>query len=129
MSIYNLTIIRIWEVIAIDTIDRILQLAKEKGIKQSHINTAINGYRGKMTDWKNRKSSPNPIELAMVAQLLDTTEAYLRGETEDASSHTLNQTKPMDPRIKKILQQLEDMSVEELSFIENLIETMKAKRK
>ncbi len=31
------------------TIQELLQVAKEKGVKSSHLNSLINGYRGKIT--------------------------------------------------------------------------------
>ena len=66
-----------------DTMTRMCALMKQRGIKQAFINEAIGGYRGKMTDWKHHKSSPNAAELARIADILDTTVAYLRCETDD----------------------------------------------
>jgi hypothetical protein len=59
-------------------IDRILALAKEKGIKQSHLNELICGYRGKFTDLKNGKSSLTEGEYAIIADELGTSTEFLK---------------------------------------------------
>jgi len=64
-------------------VERILALAKQKGLKQAFLEEKIGAYRGKITEWKNKKSSPTDVELKIVAELLGTTEAYLRGKTDD----------------------------------------------
>lgn len=66
-----------------ETVERILALAARKGVKQAHLTRAIGGYRGKLTEWKNKKSSPSSEELLIIAAELGTTAAYLRGETDD----------------------------------------------
>lgn len=75
------------------TVERILELAKQKGYKQSYIETAIGGYRGKLTEWKNKKSSPNARELEKIAELLGTTVAYLEGKSDDIAP---KETSPTD---------------------------------
>ena len=37
--------------------EEILTLVDEKGIKLSHLNSLIGGYRGKLTDWKKGKTT------------------------------------------------------------------------
>ena len=63
------------------TIDRILELASERGIKQKFINELVNGYRGKVTEWKNGKSTPSDEELIIIAEFFQVSVAYLKGET------------------------------------------------
>jgi transcriptional regulator with XRE-family HTH domain len=64
-------------------VERILALAKQKGLKQAFLEEKIGAYRGKITEWKNKKSSPTEAELQIIAELLGTTEAYLSGLTND----------------------------------------------
>ena len=64
-------------------IDRILTLAKEKGIKQSHLNELICGYRGKFTDLKKGKSSLTEGEYAIIADELGTSVEFLKCGSED----------------------------------------------
>lgn len=56
------------------TKDEILALAKEKGIKLAHLNSLIDGYRGKLTDWKNGKTSLTESELQIISGYLLGTE-------------------------------------------------------
>ena len=50
--------------------EEILSLAKEKGIKLSYLNDLINGYRGKLTDWKNNKTSLTEDEVSVITNYL-----------------------------------------------------------
>lgn len=50
--------------------EEILALAKEKGVKISRLNELIGGYRGKLTDWKNGKTTLNETELQIITDYL-----------------------------------------------------------
>lgn len=63
--------------------ERILSLAKERGVKQQYISELIGGYRGKTTDWKQGKSSPSERDLEIIAKNFNVSVAYLRGDTHD----------------------------------------------
>jgi len=52
------------------TKEEILSLVKEKGIKLSFLNDLIHGYRGKMTDWKNGKTTLSDTELKTITNYL-----------------------------------------------------------
>ncbi len=52
------------------TKEEILSIAKEKGIKISFLNSLISGYRGKMTDWKNGKTTLTTSELTILTEYL-----------------------------------------------------------
>lgn len=67
------------------TVERILLVSKQKGVKQTNLENAIGGYRGKVTEWKKGKSSPSIDEIKLLASFLDTSVAYLSGETDDPS--------------------------------------------
>lgn len=71
-------------------LERMLFLLKKQGKKQSYIEEKLGSYRGKVTEWKNGKSSPTNEEIKVIAELLDTTEAYLLGETDDPSPRKLS---------------------------------------
>lgn len=77
----------------------ILKLAKEKGIKLSYLNDLIGGYRGKLTDWKNGKTTLTENEIQVITD-------YLLGN------------KPID-------KQLEDIDFALLSETEELTESQK----
>lgn len=50
--------------------EEILTLAKEKGVKISRLNELIGGYRGKLTDWKNGKTTLTDTELQIITEYL-----------------------------------------------------------
>jgi len=52
------------------TIQDLLQIAKEKGVKSSYLNTLINGYRGKITDAKNGKTTLTENEIRIISDYL-----------------------------------------------------------
>lgn len=62
--------------------DRFEALRAAKGISKSHIATAIGRTPTTIQDWKNGKAEPSKAQLAIVAELLNTTPEYLAGESD-----------------------------------------------
>ena len=50
--------------------DEILSIAKQNGIKISYLNKLIGGYRGKLTDWKNGKTTLTESELEILTNYI-----------------------------------------------------------
>jgi hypothetical protein len=67
-------------------IDRINGLRKEKGVKLSFLNSAIGGYKGKLTDVKNEKTTLTKIEIDIIAKALGTSSDYLLTGSEAKKS-------------------------------------------
>ena len=71
------------EVFVLSTIDNILYLAKQKGIKQVYICNQL----GLDTTWlrtvKKQNINISPERLAQIADILGTTVEYLNGETDN----------------------------------------------
>lgn len=65
-----------------NTVHRILALAKERGVKQSHLEEVIGGYRGKTTEWKNGKSTPTVDEINALAAFFSVSAEYLTGTSD-----------------------------------------------
>lgn len=65
--------------------NRFEQLRSAKGITKKFIAQALGRSSTICQDWKQQKSQPNPEQLHRVAEILDTTPAYLSGETDDPS--------------------------------------------
>lgn len=63
--------------------DRFEQLRRERGITKKFIASSLGRSPTLCQDWKQRKSQPSPEQLSRVADILGTTAAYLRGETDD----------------------------------------------
>lgn len=104
------------------TVERILLLAKERGVKQSFINNLIGGYRGKFTDWKSGKSSPTKEEIQIIAQYFGVSESYLNGKSENKNLQNQICT-------NEFLQEIADLTEAELEDVKEYIKFLKSKRK
>lgn len=65
-----------------DTITRIRSLAKEKGITNAFICSSLGLNRGYLVDCAAGKAKLTDDRIERIAGLLNTTAAYLRGETD-----------------------------------------------
>lgn len=63
--------------------EEILSLAKKKGIKISFLNDLIGGYRGKLTDWKNGKTTLTDSEKNIISN-------YVLGNTSNSENNIEN---------------------------------------
>ena len=68
-----------------DSVQRIINLLAERGIKQSFVEGMLGAYRGKITEWKKGKSTPTNKELRIIADFFDVSTDYLLGNTEQTS--------------------------------------------
>jgi transcriptional regulator with XRE-family HTH domain len=68
---------------AANAVDKVLRLAKEKGVKQSFLADLIGGYSSKLTEWKNGKSTPTEEEIRTLADFFGVSLSYFLGEVED----------------------------------------------
>lgn len=64
------------------TIDRVLHLAKEKGISQAFICGKLGLRRTYLSEVRIGKDSLSDDRIAVIADLLNTTPEYLKGETD-----------------------------------------------
>ena len=65
--------------------ERFEALRKSRGITKRFIAQSLDRSPTLCQDWKLQKSQPNDEQLAVVADILGTTPAYLRGETDEVS--------------------------------------------
>ena len=63
-------------------IDSVLHLAKEKGISQAFICNKLGLSRNYLAEVKKGKTSLTDDRLAVIADILNTTPEYLKGETD-----------------------------------------------
>lgn len=68
--------------------DRFDKLRSARGITKKFIAQSLGRSSALCQDWKQQKSQPSAEQLSKLAELLDTTPAYLCGETDDPSPHT-----------------------------------------
>lgn len=64
------------------TIDRLLMLAKEKGISQAFICSKLGLSRTYLSDVRSGKARLSEERISAIADLLNTTPEYLKGETD-----------------------------------------------
>ena len=66
-----------------DIVNNIIQLSKEKGVKQSFLEKLIGGHRGKITDWKSGRSTPTEEEVKIIAEYFNVSVDELLGKTDN----------------------------------------------
>ena len=71
-------------------VNNILDLAKERGIKQSFLEELIGGYRGKITEWKKGKSTATDEEVKKIAKYFNVSTDYLLGLTSEKQNNLIN---------------------------------------
>ena len=71
------------EVTTLFQYERFEQLRLSRGVTKTFIAQSLGRSATLCQDWKQQKSQPNDEQLRKVAQILGTTPAYLRGETDD----------------------------------------------
>ena len=96
-------------------IPNLFHLLNEKGINQAELSKKIEVSKGNITDWKKGKSCPSAGVLKLIADTLNTTTEYLKGEDNtaekinDHENHYSEKEKRIisayrnNPRIKKII--------------------------
>lgn len=83
------------------TVDRITNLAKEKGITQAFISSKIGVHRNWLSCVRRDNVKISDERIAIIADILGTTTAYLKGETDDPSPD--NKKSPSE--VDELLQQ------------------------
>lgn len=71
------------EVFNLSTINRIIELAKARGLKQTYLCSQLGLERSWLQNVKRHNSIISDERLVQLSDILDTTVAYLKGETDD----------------------------------------------
>ena len=113
-------------------VSRIDSLAKSKGTSIAEIERSVGFGNGKIGKWKKAPKSPPFKSLLVVASHLETTVAYLTGETDDPSAGIKKDPIPKDeavsPAAQEILDFLDSASGEELADVIKYIRYLKSQR-
>lgn len=113
-------------------VGRIDSLAKSKGTSIAEIERSVGFGNGKIGKWKKAPKSPPFESLLVVANYLETTIAYLTGETDDPSAGIKKDPIPKDeavsPAAQEILDFLDSASGEELADVIKYIRYLKSQR-
>lgn len=113
-------------------VSRIDSLAKSKGTSIAEIERSVGFGNGKIGKWKKAPKSPPFESLLVVANYLETTIAYLTGETDSPSAGIKKDPIPKDeavsPAAQEILDFLDSASGEELADVIKYIRYLKSQR-
>ena len=113
-------------------VSRIDSLAKSKGTSIAEIERSVGFGNGKIGKWKKAPKSPPFESLLVVANHLETTIAYLTGETDDPSAGIKKDPIPKDgvvsPAAQDIFDFLDSASGEELADVIKYIRYLKSQR-
>ena len=90
-------------------VSRIDSLAKSKGTSIAEIERSVGFGNGKIGKWKKAPKSPPFESLLVVANYLETTIAYLTGETDDPSAGIQKDPIPKDGAVSEPKQKLRDL--------------------
>ena len=111
-------------------VDRITNLAKEKGITQAFISGKLGVHRNWLSCVKRDNLKISDERLAIIAGVLGTTVAYLKGETDDPTPENKKSPSQIDellndPDFKLILDAYREMSPEQKKQARALLLTVK----
>lgn len=104
---------------------RLKELCKSRGTSVSAIESRIGMGNGTMGKWWKNGRVPNYANLSAVANALETTVAYLTGETDDPSAGIKKDPIPKDggvsPAKRKLLDVIDDLTDEQCSKLLGII--------
>lgn len=102
-------------------IDKIKTLAREKGVKIKYICSQLGLAETYLSNVKNGKDRMTQERLEQIAEILETTVAYLTDETDDPSPKEKEPVEALDEVEREVISILRGMSIEQkLDLIEYL---------
>lgn len=110
-------------------IDRIKHRAKAYGMTMAYLNDSLGKYRGFLSCVRNGTDRIDEDELAIIADKIHTTTAYLTGQTDDpeppAEGETLEQ---LSPAKAELIQRVQSMSDDEVRRVAEIVDFVLSKR-
>lgn len=104
-------------------LDRIKELAKEKGISLSFICSKLGLRRGYLKDVGLGKSTISENRLEIIADILDTTTDYLHGKTDKKEKPDVNVE--LSEKEKRIISIIRTLSPEDVNRLEAIAEDLR----
>ena len=104
-------------------IDKIYELAKEKGIKTSFICSQIGKNESYLRQIKAGKSNIPENILIQIADILDTTTDYLQGKTDKKEKPDVNVE--LSEKEKRILSIIRTLSPEDVNRLEAIADSLR----
>lgn len=116
-------------------IPRLFKLMEEKGIKASQLTRDLNISSGNISGWKTGVGLPSNAVLHALAQYLNTTVEYLKGETDVKQNSEPKNEQKKDPaqmsreeKLSYIMHKYFQMSDEERKSLEQFADYLLEKR-
>ena len=105
-----------------DIVKNILKIAKERGYTNKQLCELLNKNSSYITDWKSGKSKPKADEILLLAQKFGVSVDHLLGNDIEISN------KSEDELDKLFLDEISDLTNDELQEVKRFIEFLKSKR-
>ena len=113
-------------------LDKILYRIKSNGWSISEFERRLGVSTGTVNGWRIRNAVPEK-HFNSIVRILDTTEAYLRGETDDPRPDERRPVSqdghPINPEVAKLIEISQDLNEEEAETIRKIVEAMLRGRK
>ena len=109
--------------------DRLRCLLKENGLKMSYFNNLLGKNRSYLSNVLSGSDSIDDLSVELIAEKLNTTPEYLKGETDKKEKPVANTDDELvqalkNERIRKIVDMLKDADSEELSRFERIVDAV-----
>ena len=107
--------------------DRVDKLRKEKGITWTYLNEKVKGsYRGRMTEFKNGKTTLSTEQLETIAGLLNTSLDYLLGNTDDPqpAGQPPSEDIKLSPQEQRLIEMYRELNDEGQDVVTSFLDTM-----
>lgn len=93
---------QLWRVNIMDIISNITSLADNKGISQAFICDKLGKKRNYLFNLKKQNKEPSEDQMAIIANVLGTTIAYLKGETDDPEKQQQKSPSEVDELVEAL---------------------------
>lgn len=103
-------------------IERIKAIAKQQGITQTFLCKQIGKRATYLNEVKLGKDRIHDNEIEVIASILNTTPAYLRGETDDPEPVWSEAIKNASPRKQKLAEAIMNMDEKTLEKLEKILD-------
>lgn len=109
-------------------VDRVKNQAKRYGITMTYLNECIGKYRGFLSCVRNGTDRIDEDELAVIADKIHTTTAYLTGQTDDPELPQEAAPERISPAKADLIRKVQAMSDEEVRRVADIVDFVLAKR-
>lgn len=107
-------------------VDRIKDRAKLNGITMSYLSASIGKYRNFLSAVRLGTDRIDEDELAIIADKIHTTTAYLTGQTDDPEPP--GETEPVSAEKAELIRRVQSMSDDEVRRVTEIVDFVLSKR-